>query len=195
MTPFEVHINDPDFYEIVFSHSGRREKYWWTNIRLGIPDSFFSTTGHELHRMRRSPLNSMFSKRQIVNFEPYVQQKLDTVFKVFSGYADESKVLRLDHAFSAFTGDVISEFAFAQSFNALESEDFKDNLHAAFQAACSSSPATLQFQWLLPLMNSLPPWLTVKLEPRLQQLINLQNVSPFFQKRDLVIPDRLLILC
>ena len=69
-----------------------------------------------------------------MNFEPYIQEKVDLMFGIFKGYVGTDRVLRLDHAFSAFSGDVISEFAFAKTFNTLEEPEFQGNLHPAFQA-------------------------------------------------------------
>ncbi len=57
ISPYEVHVQDPDFYDQLYSRSGRRDKYAWLKERLGDPHSLFSTSNHDLHRVRRAALN------------------------------------------------------------------------------------------------------------------------------------------
>lgn len=133
ISPYEVHIDDPDFYDTLFSHNGRREKYSWTDGRLGNPLSFFGTSNHDLHRMRREPFNSMFSKRHIHTFEAVIDERLQTLLRIFIGYKESGKAIPLDLAFCAYSQDVICEFAFARSFHSIESPEFSDTLHDAYK--------------------------------------------------------------
>lgn len=44
---------------------------------LGIPLSSIFTVDHDLHKLRRSALTSMFSKRSVTVFEPIPQQMIE----------------------------------------------------------------------------------------------------------------------
>jgi hypothetical protein len=140
--------------------------------------------------MRRAPFNPMFSKQQIIKFEPVIQERLDALFRHLREYATSRKVVPLTLAFTAFSQDIICQFAFARQFNNIESPGFEDTLWDGYQAAAQSSHLALQFPWLLPAMNSLPDWLVLKLQPMLHKLLALQQVGlmPFFR---LGIADRL----
>jgi hypothetical protein len=132
----------------------------------------------------------MFSKQQITKFEPMIQERLDALFRHLSEYATTGKVIPLTLAFTAFSQDVICQFAFARQFHSIGSPGFEDTLWDGYQAAARSSHLALQFPWLLPTLNSLPDWLVLKLQPMLHKLLALQRVGlvPFFR---LGIADRL----
>ena len=177
VSPFELHIDDPDYYDVLYGQDRVRNKYEWTDGRLGNPLSFFGTSNHTLHRMRRAPFNSMFSKQQITKFEPIIHERLDALFRHLCQYADTDKVIPLNLAYTAFSQDVICQFGFARHFHCIESPGFEDTLLEGYQAAVQSSHLALQFPWLLPVMNSLPNWLVVGLQPKLRRLISLQQVG------------------
>jgi hypothetical protein len=177
VTPYELHVSDPEFYDTLFSHSGHREKYEWIRVRFGNADAISNTTSYELHRIRRSPLQSMFSKQQIIKFEPFIQEKVDIFHRILREYEKVGTVLALDRAAAALTGDIMSEFAFAKSFNTLESKDFSESLHDAIMASVRSAHVLPQFPWLLPLLNRLPSNVVAKLQPNLAQLFHIGKVN------------------
>lgn len=72
ITPTELHIEDPDYYEQLYSRSGRRDRYDYFLGRSGYASDAFSTSDHYLHRLRRAALNPMFSKKQIAEFQPVI---------------------------------------------------------------------------------------------------------------------------
>lgn len=127
--------------------------------------------------MRRAPFNPMFSKQQIIKFEPMIQERLDALFRHLREYATPRKVVPLTLAFTAFSQDIICQFAFARQFHSIESPGFEDTLWDGYQAAAQSSHLALQFPWLLPAMNLLPDWLVLKLQPMLHKLLALQQVG------------------
>lgn len=180
ITPYELHVDDPEFYDTLYSLTDRREKWNWIQARFDVPDAFISTPSHDLHRMRRAPLQSMFSKQKILNFEPYLQETLNKFARVLREYEKDGRPVRLDHAASAFSGDIVSEYAFATSLNSLESKDFADSLQDAFMTATQTAHISLHFQWIIPIMNSLPDKFVLKLQPKLERLFHLKRVGfPF----------------
>jgi hypothetical protein len=62
ISPHELHVNDPDFYDILFAgtHNKRDKPPTWSHAFSNI-DSIFGTISHEKHRARRSALNPLFS--------------------------------------------------------------------------------------------------------------------------------------
>jgi hypothetical protein len=71
----------------------------------------------------------------------------------------------------------VTDFCFAKSYDHLDSPDFEVTFHEAMHAACETSTVTMQFPFLWPLMNSLPDWLVLKLEPTFYLHIQVQQVS------------------
>lgn len=87
----------------------------------------------------------MFSKRSITKFEPIVHEKVELLSKGIARYNVSGSVLSLNSAFNAFAGDVIASYCFGFSYNQLESADFHDNFHSAYEAVRKLAHFALQF--------------------------------------------------
>ncbi|KAK8090352.1 cytochrome P450 [Apiospora hydei] len=55
INPYELHVRDPDFYEVLYSGpgQGRRDKWSWSVGMFSNSLSAFGTASHDLHRLRR----------------------------------------------------------------------------------------------------------------------------------------------
>jgi hypothetical protein len=176
ITPEELHIDDSTFFEELYAR-GRVDKYDWMSDRQGNAGSIFTTASHELHRIRRAPLNPFFSKKRISDFQPVIRGKIDILCGKIRNYAETGGVFALNRAWTAFAGDVITEYVFGSSYEHLESPDFKETFHEPFMAASEVGHLTLQFKFIHPLMRSLPDWVILKIQPLLWLIIKLQRVS------------------
>jgi hypothetical protein len=57
ITPDELHVNDPPFYDTLFNKNPKSVKNPWFNPRFGNATSVFSTCDAAHHKLRRSALN------------------------------------------------------------------------------------------------------------------------------------------
>lgn len=76
------------------------------NLILG---SHLLTVDHDLHRRRRKPLEPFFSRQGIMRLQDMLAEvalKLESRIRALEG---TNMVIRLDHAFSAFSGDIIGK--------------------------------------------------------------------------------------
>lgn len=76
--PNEVHINDPEFYDTIYSNAPFAKHYphaGWLNAPL----SGFATIGHAQHRLRRAALNQFFSRQAILALSHEIQDRASTV--------------------------------------------------------------------------------------------------------------------
>lgn len=97
----------------------------------------FGTIDHDLHRARRAPVAKFFSRSNISQLEgeikAFVQQLCDKLLR-HSGKGP----VELKAAYSCFTADVTSAYAFGRSIGFLEQEgwtpNFKEPTDAALQA-------------------------------------------------------------
>jgi len=139
--------------------------------------SSFTTSKADIHRRRRSALNPMFSRKQIVNFQPIIREELDTLCEKIAQYKDSGRPFAINRAFTAFAGDIITEFAFAKSYDHLESPDFEETFYEPMFAASKSGHVTLQFPWIVSVMDKMPDSIVLKLQPLLHMIRALQRVS------------------
>ncbi|PVH79299.1 cytochrome P450 [Cadophora sp. DSE1049] len=69
INPRELYINDPEFYDEVYAGgSKRRDKWPYLCGQFGTPD---------LHRLRRTLMNKLFSKANIAKLEPVIESTIN----------------------------------------------------------------------------------------------------------------------
>ena len=76
----------------------------------------------------------------------------------------------------ALTTDVITDYAFARSYNHLDSPDFKETLHEALEAIYVTGHFALHFPIVFPILDLLPDWLVLKMQPALLPVVGLRKV-------------------
>ena len=175
IAPDELHVRDSDYWDSLYSRSARLDKYEWMSGRMGNNRASGTTSKHDLHKLRRSALNTLFSKRSIVNFQPVIREKVEILCRKFTQYKEAGRILPIKNAFSAFAGDVICQYSFGLCYDHLESPNFEENFHDAFMAVCAFSNTVLQFPWILSLLNMLPDSVAEKMNPPLHMLLVLRR--------------------
>ena len=176
IVPDELHIQDPEFFETLYTKAGRVDKYDWMSGRFGCDTSVFTTAADDLHRIRRAALNPMFSRQRIVDLQDVIRDKLAILMKRVRDFQQDGKVLPLNRAFMALTGEVVMEYCFSLSYGHLELRDFEKTLHEPFMAASISGHLSLQCPWVPKILFSLPESILVKIEPLYALVFRMQAV-------------------
>ena len=83
--------------------------------------SHLLTVDHDLHRKRRKPLEPFFSRLGVSHLEPMIVQVVEKLVARLDALKGSNTVIRLDHAFSALSGDVIGKVCCE------DKEDFLDD--------------------------------------------------------------------
>lgn len=171
ISPDEIHINDPFFYDTIYSLSAKSvDKYdQWVKV-IDTPESTFSTVGHDLHRLRRGALHPFFAKRSVYQLEDVIQAKVYRLIELLDASADTNEVFKLDTAFVALTGDVISQYAFGTSFDFLDGKDPGAAWKATLIASFDSTNLTKFFPWLNGLFKVLPSWVASLYPPQMNMM-------------------------
>ncbi|KIW33393.1 hypothetical protein, variant [Cladophialophora immunda] len=143
--------------------------------RMGSDGMIFTTASADLHKLRRGVLNPFFSKRSIVNYQPFIREKIQRLCTKLEQYKEDGRILAINHAFSALAGDVICQYCFGLCYNHLESPNFEESFHDAFMAVSAFGHTTLQFPWVTPLLNALPDSIVDKMNPALHMLLVLKK--------------------
>ena len=159
---------------------GRVDKYDYFMNRQNIPRSIFATPDHNLHKLRKTPLLPLFSKKRISDFQPVIQEKLNILCSKVDQCAADGRVLALNRALTAFSGDVITTYVFGQSYQHLESPNFVDTFHEPFMAASEAGHVALQFKFIYPLLESLPERLVLNMQPKMYLILQLAKVTTVF---------------
>jgi cytochrome P450 len=142
----------------------------------GAPTSSFATAPHYLHRLRRTALNPFFSKRSISTIEPLLISKIELLCRRFEDAIKTKEVIRLDAAYTALTMDIITHYAYGQSYNHLAEDDFKLSWKEAIIGVAANGAFLRQFPWALPIMKATPLSLLQKINPQAGALVGWQHM-------------------
>ena len=195
MNAHEIHINDPDFADTVFTGGlAKREKYKFTP-RAGYPSmkssrwyrdptadigvdvgSVLAARDHDLHRMRRATLNPYFSKASVRKLESINRERVSTLLNRFETHRATGKVVSLGIIFRALTTDVIQQYSFGVSDNNLDLDDYNAPFYESVLAFFEGIHISIHCAWFGPLVNSLPQSLITALAPPLGGLFRMRKV-------------------
>ena len=94
------------------------------HTRTNFTGSHVTTVSHDLHRLRRKPLEPFFSRLGVSRLWPDLAELMER----FSGRIESLKgtgsIVRFDHACSAFAGDVIGRVCWNEKERLLDDPNF-----------------------------------------------------------------------
>ncbi|KAJ5814024.1 uncharacterized protein N7503_000774 [Penicillium pulvis] len=176
ISPEDLHINDPEFTDVIFTGvEHRRNKTKWIGRSLILPDSTVATIPHELHRKRRATLNPYFSHKSIRNLENVMQKGLRRMMGRIKESGQTHSVLSLNLLFKAVTSDTISEYCFGVSTNYLDHDDFNATWFHAIDSVLGMAWVLAYIPFLGPLMKMMPPSIMASLKPGLKSLWDMHQ--------------------
>lgn len=141
VNPHELSIHDPEFFDKLYvSGNVRRTNSYeqfvkgldldgwprppWTSVMLTCLGSHLLTTDHDLHRRRRKPLEPFFSRSGVARLQPVLAHVVANLVRPFEALKGTHSVIRLDHAFTAFSGDVICKMCCEEHDDFLQDPNF-----------------------------------------------------------------------
>ncbi|KAI1498012.1 cytochrome P450 [Biscogniauxia marginata] len=161
VNPDELSIHDPDFYnEIYVAESKRRTNNYDVFCKgIDFDGSHLLTTEHNLHRRRRKPLEPFFSRMGVTRLQPMlaeVAMHLESRFRQLEG---KNKVIRLDHAFASFSGDIIARICLGDEESNdrfLDDAQFSPEWYNVIHMIVRSIPLFTGFPLIVQLVSYIP---------------------------------------
>ncbi|KAJ5437180.1 Cytochrome P450 [Penicillium cf. griseofulvum] len=162
MGPNEVHIYDPAFYHELYRPGSRYYKDPSMHKVLGAPSSTLAESDPVRHKQRKAPLESLFSKKNMLSLEPMLMEHVDYCSKRFDELFVQGKPVSMEWALKSLAMDMVSQFAFGQSLNALSHPEFKSLPVRVFQQYLPSLHVIKAFPFVR-ILNSLPLWIAKRI--------------------------------
>ncbi|KAI9642742.1 hypothetical protein NHQ30_008473 [Ciborinia camelliae] len=176
ITPWEVHIHDPEFYDVLFNAKSHFDKIESLRFRFGLPLSSFDTIQHNHHRMRRDAIAPYFSRQKVNNFAPEIQRLATKLCdRLTSEYANTSRVINLNEAYAAFVSDAITYYTFAFSYDFLDFPDFITPFTTSIRKLAMSLHTAGHFPWILTLLQSVPDNIVGLLNPMMKPVFEFHG--------------------
>ncbi|KAI1122292.1 cytochrome P450 [Nemania abortiva] len=73
ISPHELHVNDPLFFDVIYRQEGRWDKYAWIVDAFTARGSTIFVADHAVHKARRQPLSPFFSKARVATQQEMLQ--------------------------------------------------------------------------------------------------------------------------
>ncbi|RDL41592.1 Cytochrome P450 [Venustampulla echinocandica] len=156
INPHELHIDDPDYYEELYSRTSPRDKYKYYTDQFGIPNSSFSTINHRLHRLRRQPLNPFFSKQSIQHLEPIISGMVEKLCSRIQDLKKSGQPVLIRPVYQCLTTDVVTLYALNECWNYPDRPAFSSEWCATVKATGDMGNFMKQAPWLYPILLALP---------------------------------------
>jgi cytochrome P450 len=180
ITPTELHVDDPDFYDSIYSHSLHLDKLDSFNHRWSSPGSVQTTGPHVLHKVRRAALNPFFSKSQITQLWPNILMQCEKLCsKLEESYADKDIVLSLKRAYFSLSNDVVNDYCFGKSSDQLDLPGFISKLEEINDHFIAQVHVVTHFPFILTFMNACPVWFQLLMKPGIAFVQEYQKVLHF----------------
>ncbi|KAF7924918.1 uncharacterized protein EAE98_007006 [Botrytis deweyae] len=156
ISPYELHVIDPAFFEKLYRQDGRWHKYGWALDGFSAGGTTICTADHDIHKARRLPLNAFFSKAQVADKQDLIRRNVQKICDRIAQFTSTGQIVNLGAATSAFTRDVSTEFILGKSYNSLDKEDFDIGMTNVFQGSGHIWRITKHITWFGPTMKSIP---------------------------------------
>jgi cytochrome P450 len=176
ITPDEVHLSDPDNYELIYSVGSKYAKSTPFYSALGAGYSTFTAGPAEVHKPRRAKLNPFFSRQNVLKMEYLVDSRIDTLERIMRSKFSKNEAIDLHHAFRAISVDVITDYAFGESYELLARDDLGREF---WDLATGIGPTWWVFQqWpaIQQFAMSLPESVAKAMSKPLKQILTLMEV-------------------
>ena len=171
-----MHLTNPEYYDVVYSVGSKYAKVTQFYSALGAGYSTFTAGPSEMHRPRRARLDPFFSRRNVLNQEDLVQARSQKLSKIMNSKFAKNEAVDLHHAFRSISVDVISDYAFGESYELLSRDDLGKEF---FDLTGGIGPTWWVFQqWpaIQAFALSMPPSIAKAMSPPLKHILTLMEV-------------------
>lgn len=95
--------------------------------------------------MRRGAMNRFFSKESVQRLEPIISTKPDKLLEKLEGLKETGRAINVNLPFSAFAGDVTTEYCFTTKRSYLDKQDFNEDFVEMTVGIHGMAPVARQF--------------------------------------------------
>ncbi|EGY14474.1 trichodiene oxygenase [Verticillium dahliae VdLs.17] len=176
VTPDEIHVDDPTFYEVLFSPTDMVDKLPFLTAAGNLPGVVsFSTLG-EFHRPRRQAVSPFFTRAKVLDNFASMKGAIRSVANRFSHrlsteFAGKNITVNIRHMLASIATDMIWEIVFCQPSHFIDAPDFGHPFPMSFEGALGTTHWNSHFPWLMKMLGLLPESLIVWAWPTMRSNI------------------------
>ncbi|TKA75497.1 hypothetical protein B0A55_04648 [Friedmanniomyces simplex] len=185
IAPNELHIDDPAVYSTLYSQTSPFLKDPHFYAGFNAPATAFTEANPSLHKERRKLIQGNFSKQTVQNAGRTIQAKFDVMSAIIRRMGPDDSI-NFHNALRWVTVDIISEFAFGDSFDLLQSikeTSFETNFLKAFDLVATSVLHFTFWPILRTITNSLPQALALRMSDEVAGFVAFNNRVQLARRR------------
>ncbi|KAL8663690.1 MAG: hypothetical protein Q9202_003636 [Teloschistes flavicans] len=156
ISPDEVHLSDAENYDKIYHVGSKYSKDADFYGGFSNPNSMFTTPSNELHRTHRGVLNNFFSRKSVLDLEDVVQEKVQILMEHVSKALASGTALDVHHGLRAVSIDVITDYAFGESYGLLDQPDLGLEFSTLVHRLGPAAWVFRQWPWLSPIVMAIP---------------------------------------
>nr|POE79477.1 trichodiene oxygenase [Quercus suber] len=145
-------------------------------ISCQAQNSIVATIDHDLHRQRRNTINGFFSSASIRRLEPIMKQSMSSLLRRLEEAGKEQEILPMHYVLKACTSDVITKFAFGDSFHFMDEQDYAIPYMKATDVYHLFNHAFCHFPILGQIIGQAPLWAIKLFIPALTDMWNKRGM-------------------
>lgn len=125
--------------------------------------------------MRRKTLDPFFSPHKVRQLEPMLRSKVERFCARLQGFKDTGKAVPIKAAMTCLATDIVTEYAFAQSYGYLDREDFFPEWTETLTQLGKVGAVLRQVPWLVPLLDIAPTWMLQAINPGMGAIAHIKE--------------------
>jgi cytochrome P450 len=176
ISPNELHINEPDYYEELYSqHKPRNKSIYYLN-QFSLPGSTFGTADYKSHRLRRAALNPFLSKQTIARLQPMLTFMIEKLCNRIEEFQKSGQPMLIRRMYMCLTTDVVVLYSLGRSWNYLDSPDLSPLWAETVKEIAAAGHLMKQFPWIFSIIRALPKSVVGAMDPGMLLLLESQEV-------------------
>ncbi|KAI1633230.1 putative flavonoid 3-hydroxylase [Biscogniauxia mediterranea] len=158
INPHEIHVRDSTWLGTLYTGPahGKRNKYAPFAWLAGTPRAAFGTVEHDLHRLRRSAINPMFSKSAIAAAAPVMYDHVENLLNLMDKQINRDGFAEVRTNYLAYSTSNIFSYSIGQPSGLLEDEKRAVQWRRSIGASAEWTLVARHFTWLLRYVLKMP---------------------------------------
>lgn len=174
ISPWEVHIDDPAFFDAFYSNN-KLDKDAWFYRAFGDNGAAVGTAGWEQHKARRGAMAKFFSTANVAKLEPKVLGRVQKLLDRVEEHRQAGKVIDISNAYRCYATDVISAYAAPHSRDFLSTPDFSAAFNRVLRDFSELMLWHRHIPIVFPVMSAIPKSVIAKMDATGANLAVVEN--------------------